>query len=121
VERVHNFKDRPRYDARTAKRFLLGAIAAMVMLNLIRAGGALAAWGLVALIAAFVVVAVIGNRVRKTLSDHAEYEMQCANCGCLLIADYALGAEFPLESLMAAAGRILTTGACPNCGKQFAA
>jgi hypothetical protein len=103
-----------------AKKLFMWVVGAAVLLKFTGRAGLVGLLLLAAVIGGFSMIGLAGRRERRVLAGLAGSDLACRSCNCRLIADYALGAESHLQCLITASERILETGACPNCGKQFA-
>ena len=103
-----------------AKKLFMWVVGAAVLLKFTGPVGLMGLLLLAAVVGGFSVIGLAGRRERQVLADLRGSDLTCRSCKCRLIADYALGAESHLQCLIAASVGILETGACPNCGKQFA-
>jgi hypothetical protein len=103
-----------------AKKFLMAAIGAAIVLKVMGVRGLVGFALLGAMVLGFTMMGLAGRNERRAISKMLDSDLQCTSCGCRLIEDYVRGAESQLECLISSSEDILGSGACPNCGEGFA-
>ncbi len=103
-----------------AKKFLIGAVGAAVVLKVMGVRGLIGFTLLGAMVLGFTMMGLAGRNERRAISKMLDSDLQCTSCGCRLIEDYVRGAESQLDCLIATSEDVLNNGVCPNCGERFA-